>query len=48
LDAYLAKQHPERSRAVWQKLIKQGRVGVDGEVMVKPKLNIGKTMVGLH
>jgi len=45
LDAYLAKQHPEYSRATWQKFIKAGRVKVAGKVILEPKHPATKPIV---
>ncbi|HEY1085374.1 MAG TPA: RluA family pseudouridine synthase [Candidatus Saccharimonadales bacterium] len=37
LDAYCAQAWPEHSRSSWQKLIEQGNVTVNGEVITSPK-----------
>jgi 23S rRNA pseudouridine1911/1915/1917 synthase len=36
LDAFLAAQHPGRSRSVWKRFIEEGRVAVDGRAAEKP------------
>jgi 23S rRNA pseudouridine1911/1915/1917 synthase len=40
LDLYLAKQHPERSRSVWQKLIRDGRVRVNRIIVTQPRTEV--------
>jgi RluA family pseudouridine synthase len=41
LDLYLAQKHPERSRSVWQKLIRDGRVRVDRIIVKQPRTEVG-------
>lgn len=42
LDVYLAEYWPERSRAQWQRLCKEGHVKVNGEVFTSPKFELGE------
>lgn len=42
LDVYLAEYWPERSRAQWQKLCKQGFVTINGETVTSPKFELGE------
>ena len=42
LDIYVAQYWPEQSRSTWQKLIKNGAVKVNGEVITLPKYELGE------
>ena len=42
LDIYCAQYWPEQSRSTWQKLIKNGSVRVNGEVVDSPKYELGE------
>jgi 23S rRNA pseudouridine1911/1915/1917 synthase len=42
LDIYCAQFWPEQSRSTWQKLIKQGSVNVNGEVIDSPKYELNE------
>lgn len=42
LDVYLAEYWPERSRAQWQRLCRDGYVKVNGDVVTVPKQELGE------